>query len=100
MQPEMRERIESRVDAAEEPHPDRRGRHAARDEQEGGQDVERALHACFFAGDCGVGRDMPYWNAVSEKLLSLRECSRSGGIAASFSTALMPMVRCCATWRL
>ncbi len=31
---------------------------------------------------------------------SLRECSRSSGMAASFSTARMPMVRCCATWRL
>ena len=41
-----------------------------------------------------------YWNAVSVKLLSLRECSRSGGMAASFSMARMPMSRCCATCRL
>ncbi len=41
-----------------------------------------------------------YWKAVSEKLLSLRECRRSIGISASFSIALMPMVRCCATCRL
>ncbi len=42
----------------------------------------------------------PYWKAVSEKLRSLRECSLSGGISASFSTARMPIVRCCATCRL
>ena len=46
------------------------------------------------------GAEAAYWNAVSEKLRSLRECSRSIGISASFSIALMPMVRCCATWRL
>lgn len=46
------------------------------------------------------GVAVAYWNAVSEKLLSLREWSRSIGISASFSIALMPMVRCCATWRL
>lgn len=55
--------------------------------------------------DDGLPRRAPaglsgYWNAVSEKLLSLRECSRSIGISASFSIALMPMVRCCATCRL
>jgi hypothetical protein len=41
-----------------------------------------------------------YWNAVSEKFLSLRECSRSIGMSASFSIALMPMIRCWATCRL
>ena len=40
-----------------------------------------------------------YWKAVSEKFLSLRECSRSIGMSASFSIALMPMVRCWATCR-
>ena len=35
-----------------------------------------------------------YWKAVSLKLLSLRECSLSGGIWASFSIARMPMIRC------
>src|SRR6266851_5100559 len=41
-----------------------------------------------------------YWKAVSEKFLSLRECSRSIGMSANFSIALMPMVRCWATCRL
>jgi hypothetical protein len=40
-----------------------------------------------------------YWKAVSEKFLSLRECSRSIGMSANFSIALMPMVRCWATCR-
>ena len=52
----------------------------------------------LFVRNCLKPSD--YWNAVSEKLLSLRECSRSIGISASFSIALMPMVRCCATCRL
>ncbi len=43
---------------------------------------------------------LSYWNAVSEKLRNLRECSRSIGISASFSIARMPILRCCATWRL
>jgi hypothetical protein len=42
----------------------------------------------------------PYWKAVSEKFLSLRECSRSIGMSANFSIALMPMIRCWATCRL
>src|SRR5712675_1264303 len=40
------------------------------------------------------GSRRAYWKAVSEKFLSLRECSRSIGMSANFSIALMPMVRC------
>ena len=46
-------------------------------------------------GGCGA-----YWKAVSEKFLSLRECSRSSGMSANFSIALIPIVRCWATCRL
>ena len=45
------------------------------------------------------GSRRAYWKAVSEKFLSLRECSRSIGMSANFSIALMPMVRCWATCR-
>jgi hypothetical protein len=54
-------------------------------------------------GTTAIGRGSSqhaYWKAVSEKFLSLRECSRSIGMSANFSIALMPMVRCWATCRL
>src|SRR5690606_14282537 len=97
MQAEMREEVEGRVERAEKAEDDGHIECCAQTGRP--RCVPRGTVFGAAAGHAGA-QAAAYWKAVSEKLLSLRECSRSSGIAASFSMARMPMVRCCETCRL
>src|SRR5690349_4665638 len=106
MHAEMREGIEGRMQRAEKPGQQRgRESHHRQECQLSHHAQARTAHSHLVAPAirpdrlsaklrlkqddlAGSWPARAYWNAVSEKLLSLRECRRSIGISASFSIAL------------